>query len=84
MTLKLEGRITGAGTSEFDRVWRSLEQSLNSRNLVVDLCGVIHMDSGARQVLAEIHKKTGAQFLADTPMTKYFAEEARQEEFEED
>jgi hypothetical protein len=31
-----------------------------------------------RRLLAEIHAKTGAEFLADTPMTKYFAEEAMQ------
>jgi len=35
------------------------------------------MNADARQVLAEIHKRTGADLLADTPMTKYFAEEAR-------
>ena len=31
-----------------------------------------------RNLLAEIHAKTGAEFLADTPLTKYFAEEAQQ------
>ena len=35
------------------------------------------MDSEAMGLLAEIHKKAGADFLADTPMTKYFAAEAR-------
>ena len=45
-----------------------------SKKLVVDLCGVIHMDSEARRLLAEIHKRTGADLLADTPMTKYFAD----------
>jgi hypothetical protein len=34
------------------------------------------MDAAGRHLLAEIHAKTGADFLADTPMTKYFAEEA--------
>ena len=77
MRLKLEGRVTGPWVSEFDRTWRSLAPSLESKKLVVDLCGVIHMDSEARRLLAEIHKKTGADFLADTPMTKYFADEAR-------
>ena len=36
------------------------------------------MDAAGRHLLAEIHDKTGADFLADTPMTKYFAEEAMQ------
>jgi len=35
------------------------------------------MDLDGRRVLADIHKVTGADFLADTPMTKYFAAEAR-------
>lgn len=77
--MKLEGRVTGPGTSEFDRAWQALEPSLDSRKLVLDLRGVIHMDSDARRLFAEIHRKTGAEFLADTPMTKYFAEEARRQ-----
>jgi hypothetical protein len=63
--------------SEFDHTWRSLALRLGSKKLVVDLCGVVHMDSHARRLLAEIHDKTGADFLADTPMIKYFADEAR-------
>jgi hypothetical protein len=35
------------------------------------------MDLNGRQVLADIHSATGAKFVADTPMTKYFAAEAR-------
>jgi hypothetical protein len=44
----------------------------------VDLRGVTHVDGTGRNLLAEIHAKTGAEFLADTPLTKYFAEQARQ------
>lgn len=35
------------------------------------------MDAEAGRLLAEIHKKMGADLLANTPMTKYFADEAR-------
>jgi len=35
------------------------------------------MDLDGRQLLAHIHKVTGADFLADTPITKYFVAEAR-------
>jgi hypothetical protein len=78
MRLKLEGQVTGPGTQEFERVWRSLEHSVDSKKLVVDLGGVIHMDADAQKLLAEIYRKTGAEFVADSPMTKYFAEEAQQ------
>jgi len=35
------------------------------------------VDESGRQLLSEIHRKTGADFLADTPMTKYLALEAQ-------
>lgn len=75
--LKLEGRLTGPWVREFDQTWRTLERSLGSRKLIIDLCGVIHMDAEAQTLLAEIYEKTGAELVADTPMTKYFADQAR-------
>jgi hypothetical protein len=76
-TLKLEGRVIGPWVKEFEEVWKSLAASPGTKRLLVDLSGVTYMDSEARDLLAEIHSKTGADFLADTPMTKYFVEEAR-------
>ena len=76
-TLRLDGRVVGPWVGELDRAWRSLAGGLGSKKLVVDLCGVSHMGLNGRQVLADIHNGTGADFLADTPMTKYFAAEAR-------
>lgn len=62
---------------ELDRAWQSLAASLGSKKLLVDLREVTHMDLNGRQVLADIHSATGAKFVADTPLTKYFAAEAR-------
>ena len=78
VTLKLEGKLTGVTVLELNRVWQALEPSLGSRKLSVDLRGVTFADSKGKQALADIHSRTGATFLADTPLTKYFAEEARQ------
>jgi anti-anti-sigma regulatory factor len=78
VTLKIEGRVSDPLTSEVNRSWQELTPSLGSRKLSVDLRGVTFMDAAGRHLLAEIHAKTGAEFLADTPMTKYFAEEAMQ------
>jgi anti-anti-sigma regulatory factor len=78
VTLKIEGRVADPLTSEVNRSWQELAPSLGSRKLSVDLRGVTFMDAAGRHLLAEIHAKTGAEFLADTPMTKYFAEEAMQ------
>lgn len=76
--LKIEGRVSGHAVSELNRAWQDLALSLGSRKVTVDLRGVTFMDAAGRNVLAEIHGKTKAKFLADTPMTKYFAAEAAQ------
>jgi ABC-type transporter Mla MlaB component len=74
VTLKIEGKVAGPMVSELRRAWRDLATVLGPRKLRVDLCGVTHLDGNGQSVLAEIHAKTGAEFLADTPLTKYFAE----------
>lgn len=67
----------GPWVDELDRTWQSVAAALGSKKLVVDLCGVTQVALDGRRVLADLHKGTGAEFLADTPMTKYFAAEAR-------
>jgi anti-anti-sigma regulatory factor len=76
-TLRLEGRVVGPWVDELDRAWRSLAASLGSKKLFVDLCGVTYMDTAGQRILADIHKGSSAKFLADSPMTKYFAAEAQ-------
>jgi anti-anti-sigma regulatory factor len=76
VTLKIEGRVADLLTSELNRSWQELAPSLGPRKLSIDLRGVTFMGAAGRHLLAEIHAQTGAEFLADTPMTKYFAEEA--------
>ena len=77
VTLKIEGRVAGLEVPVLDRAWQDLAPSLGVRKLSVDLRGVTFIDAAGRDVLAEIHSRTNARFLANTPMTKYFAEEAR-------
>lgn len=77
VTLKIEGVVVGPNVPELQRAWQELVPSLGSRKLLVDLCDVTFMDSAARSILADISRKLGAEFLADTPMTKYFAQEAK-------
>jgi anti-anti-sigma regulatory factor len=76
VTLKIEGRVADPLVSELHRTWQELASSLGNRKLSVDLRGVTFVNGTGKHLLAEIHAKTGAEFLADTPMTKYFAEEA--------
>jgi anti-anti-sigma regulatory factor len=77
-TIQLEGKISGAWVDELGRAWRSLAPSLGSKELHLDLRGVAFVDAGGRQLLRNIYQKTNACFLADSPLTRYFADEAMQ------
>ena len=75
--MKIEGRVAGIQVPELQRAWLDLAPSLGERGLVVDLRGVTHVDETGLRILADIYAMTRAKFLADTPLTKYFAEEAQ-------
>ena len=75
--LKLEGRIVGPWVAELARAWQSLGPSLGDRKLLVDLCGISYINAEGRRILAEMYRQTHARFETDTPLTEYFAEEAR-------
>jgi anti-anti-sigma regulatory factor len=78
ITMKIEGKIAGPNVSALNQAWLVLAPSIGQRKLLVDLRGVMHVDETGRNLLAEIHGRTGAEFVADTPLTKHFAEEAQQ------
>jgi anti-anti-sigma regulatory factor len=77
VTLQVEGKIAGPHVPVLHRAWQDLVASIGPRRLRVDLRGVTHVDGAGRTLLAEIHAKTRPEFLADTPLTKYFAEQAQ-------
>jgi anti-anti-sigma regulatory factor len=76
VTVKIDGRVAEPLVGEFQRAWQELAPSIGSKKVSVDLRGVTFMDMTGRQILAEIEAKTGAEFIADRPLTKYYAEEA--------
>jgi hypothetical protein len=77
-TIQLEGKIVGPWVEEFSRIWHSLAPSLGSKELRLDLRGVAFVNAKGRQLLREIYQKTNASFLADSPLTQYFADDAMQ------
>jgi hypothetical protein len=77
-TIKLEGKIAGPWVEEFHRAWTLLAPSLGAKELQVDLRGVAFTDDKGKRLLREIYQKTHARFLADSPLTQYFADEAMQ------
>lgn len=78
-TIKLEGKIAGPWVEEFRRAWYSYAPSLVSRNLRLDLRDVVFVDKRGVQLLREIYRETKPLILADSPLTKYFADEATQQ-----
>lgn len=76
LILKVEGKVIGAWTTELQRVWASLHPSLGPRKLCIDICGVTYLDDQGLQLLKEIFRATGAIILADSPLTKQFADQA--------
>lgn len=78
VTLKIEGKLVGPHVSELYRAWQELAPSLGQRKLLVDLRGVMHVDGHGQNLLSSIHSAGRAEFLADTPLSKYFAQQAQQ------
>ncbi len=75
-TIKLDGKIAGPWVEELGRTWRLLAVSLGGKQLVMDMRNVTFVDGKGRQLLREIHLQTGACFLTDSLLTRYFADEA--------
>ncbi|HXT26584.1 MAG TPA: hypothetical protein VN749_17325 [Candidatus Eisenbacteria bacterium] len=75
-TIKLEGKIAGPWVEEFESTCRSVLPSLGAKELHLDLRGVGYVDTKGRGLLREIYRKTNACFLADSPLTRSFVEDA--------
>jgi anti-anti-sigma regulatory factor len=74
--MKLEGRMVGAWVTECKRAWLALEASLAPKKLALDLSGVTFVDEAGLQLLREIYSATRAEMIANSPLTKHFAEQA--------
>jgi anti-anti-sigma regulatory factor len=77
LTLKVEGKIAGDWATELDYFWESLSPSLSGKKLCLDISGVAYVDSHGKQILKKIFRSSRAEILADSPLTKQFANEAR-------
>ncbi len=76
ITLKLAGRFVEPSIDELERVWRSLALTLGSKTLRVDLREITYVNSHGLGEHTEIRKNTASIFLADSPITNYWAEQA--------
>jgi hypothetical protein len=74
--IRFEGKIIGPWVDEIDRVWCSLTPSLGTKELRLDVREVAFVDVKGTELLRKIYQKTKARFLADSPLTRYFADQA--------
>jgi len=74
--MKLEGRMVGPWVTECKRAWLALESTLPPKKLALDLCGVTFVDEAGLQLLREIYSATRAEMIANSPLTRHFAEQA--------
>ena len=75
-TLKIEGKLVGPWAMELGRTWHDLWASANQMPLRLDIRGVTFADEKGAHILREIVRETGAAVLSDSPLTKYFANQA--------
>jgi hypothetical protein len=75
-TLKVEGKVVGPWAVELGSTWHGLWSSTRQKRLLLDIRGVTFADQTGSQVLGEIVRATGAEILADSPLTQYFANRA--------
>jgi len=75
--MRLEGKVVGPWVEECHRTWEAIRADLGSRKLRLDMRGVMFMDDRGTALLRQIHRMSGAEVLANSPLTKYFAEQIR-------
>ena len=78
LTLKIEGRVIGEWAAELERFWELFHPLIGTRQLWLDICGVVFMDRRGKQILQQIFAATEAEILADSPLTQQFAAEVKQ------
>jgi len=73
MVVKIEGRLVEPWTSELESTWRSLR--LESKGLLLDISEMRFVDNSGKQILKDIVTATNCEIRANSPLTRYFADE---------
>jgi hypothetical protein len=76
-TLKIEGKLVGPWAVELGKTWHDLWSSTRQKHLLLDIRGLTFADQAGSQILGEIVRATGAEIIANSPLTQYFANQAR-------
>jgi anti-anti-sigma regulatory factor len=74
--LKIEGKLVGPWAIELGRTWQDLWSSTKQKRLLLDIRGLTFADRTGCQILGEIVRTAGAEIIANSPLTQYFANQA--------
>jgi hypothetical protein len=75
-TMQLEGKIVGPWVDELRRTWCDAASSRGSKKLNLDLRDVAFVDDKGKRLLRDIYQQTNASFIANSPLSRYFAQDA--------
>lgn len=75
--LTLEGKLIPPWTSELELVWHQMVSRLDGKKLHIDLCGITFVDQQGMHLLQAIVQAANPEMEANSPLTRQFAEQAR-------
>lgn len=78
IVLRIEGKLIIPWTTELESVWQNIIDSLKARRLVLDIRNTTSIDQDGFECLARIAQVANARILADTPLTRQFADRVQQ------
>lgn len=80
IALRIEGKLIAPWTQELEKAWQILAGTLHTRTVCLDIRNAMFIDQNGLAILRRIIKAANTTVLADSPLTRQFAEQARQTE----
>lgn len=80
IVLRVEGKLIAPWTEELESAWQLIAKTLGERALRLDIRSTTFIDQNGLRILGKIIKTANTDVLADSPLTRQFAEQARQME----
>jgi anti-anti-sigma regulatory factor len=77
VTIRLEGRLSGAWVAVLDRCWQSTLASSTKKPLIIELEAVAYVDGPGEWLLQEMHK-SGANLVGRGTWSRYLVEQIQQ------
>lgn len=73
----LEGRLAGPWVAELDRAWKEVATRLDGKRLSLDVRDLTYSDSGGKQVLRDMFRRSKAEFITHSDWSHHLADEIR-------